>query len=68
MEKDFEAIYSTPNNFEAELVRGMLIENNIPCVILKKQDSPHLLFGCFELYVHRSQLEEAKDLLKQNNE
>ncbi|MFV0366620.1 MAG: DUF2007 domain-containing protein [Mangrovibacterium sp.] len=68
MEKDFVCVYTTPNNFEGELVKGMLIDNDIPCVILKKQDSPYQLFGNLELYVHQSQAEEAIELLKQHHE
>ncbi|MFV0291077.1 MAG: putative signal transducing protein [Mangrovibacterium sp.] len=68
MEKDFVCIYSTTNELEAEIIKGMLINNDIVCVILKKQDSPYQLFGNLELYVHNSNIEEATLLLKQENE
>lgn len=50
------------NAFRAEVVKQMLIENNIPAVLLNKQDSSYL-FGVIELYVDRDHQLEAAALI-----
>jgi len=50
------------NAFEAEVVKQMLVENNIPAVVLNKQDSSYL-FGNIELYVDKDHQAEAVALI-----
>lgn len=64
MEKDWVSIYSTNQNFIAELAKGILIENDIEHVVLDKQDSFYH-FGEIEIYVHRDNAIRAKYLLKE---
>ena len=49
--QDWFKLYSTKNYLEANIIKGMLEENNIKAVILNKQDSSYLAFGEIELYV-----------------
>jgi hypothetical protein len=49
--KDWFKLYTTRNYAEANIIKGMLEENNIQTVILNKQDSSYLVFGDIELYV-----------------
>lgn len=44
-------IYSTGNYAEANIIKGMLEENNIKTVMLNKQDSSYLFLGEIEVYV-----------------
>ena len=44
-------LYSTKNYAEANIIKGMLEENNIRAIILNKLDSSYLAFGDIELYV-----------------
>ena len=44
-------LYTTKNFAEANIVKGMLEENNITAIILNKLDSSYLAFGDIELYV-----------------
>jgi hypothetical protein len=44
-------LYSTKNYLEANIIKGLLQENNITAVILNRQDSSYLAFGEIELYV-----------------
>jgi hypothetical protein len=60
--KDWTCIYETPHPWQAELIRGMLEEEEIPCVILNKQDTAYL-FGQLELYVHPDQAMRARTLI-----
>ena len=49
--QDWFKLYSTKNYLEANIIKGMLEENNIKAVILNRQDSSYLAFGEIELYV-----------------
>ena len=44
-------MYSTKNYFEANIIKGLLEENQIQVVVLNMQDSSYLVFGEIELYV-----------------
>ena len=44
-------LYSTKNYLEANMIKGLLEENNIKTIILNMQDSSYLVFGEIELYV-----------------
>ncbi len=49
--EDWFKLYITKNYLEANIIKGMLEENNIQTFILNKQDSSYLAFGEIELYV-----------------
>jgi hypothetical protein len=44
-------VYSTRNMPEASIIKGMLEENQVPVMLVNKQDSNYLNFGDIELYV-----------------
>lgn len=44
-------IFTTRNAAEANIIKGMLEENDIEAVIMNKQDSSYLNFGNIDLYV-----------------
>ena len=56
-------IYSTPNLPRATIVKGMLEENNIPVMMVNKQDSSYLNFGDIEVYVPAHFTNIARDLM-----
>ena len=60
---DWFKLYTTRNYAEANIIKGMLEENNITVVILNKLDSSYLSFGEIELYVPSHLKEIAKQLL-----
>ncbi|MCK7558529.1 DUF2007 domain-containing protein [Chitinophaga sedimenti] len=66
MEKDWIKVFSSPQGFQAELVKGMLIENGISAVLLSKQSSAfqQMLPGMEEVYVHVSQKAAAENLIR----
>ncbi len=49
--KNWDKIYSTKNFAEANIIQGLLAENEVPVQILNKQDSSYPMFGDIELYV-----------------
>lgn len=64
MEKNWNKIYSTSNFYTAEMVRQMLIDNNIPAVIMNKQDSSYR-FGFVEVFIHQDNESAAKALIEE---
>lgn len=62
MEKHWIKLFVTPNLIQAEITKQMLEANQVPTVIINKQDSSYR-FGQIELYVHESQESFARELL-----
>jgi hypothetical protein len=69
MEKDWVKIFSSDRPFEAEIVKGMLLDNGIDAILLNRQSSSYtfLIPGQAELYVHQTQEETAKSLVQHHN-
>ncbi|WP_018613730.1 DUF2007 domain-containing protein [Segetibacter koreensis] len=65
MTEKWYLLYSTRNLPEASIIKGMLEENNVPVMILNKQDSSYLNFGDIELYVPTHLKDIARQLLEQ---
>ncbi len=51
------------NRVEAEIVKLMLVENDIPAVLMNKQDSSYPVFGNIELLVDKEHQLEAVALI-----
>ena len=64
--KDWFKLYTTRNYIEANIIKGMLEENNIETILFNKQDSTYLVFGEIELYVHFHFKDVARHLLDQS--
>lgn len=59
-------IASLKNSYHAELIKSILIDNNIPCNIINKIDSAYPIFGQAEVYVETKHEEDAKLLLTES--
>jgi len=59
MEKNWIKIFTSTNFYQAEIVKQMLIENQIDSVLLNKQDSSHRTFGDIEVYIHKQDFSNA---------
>jgi hypothetical protein len=62
MSENWEAIYSTDRLYEAEMVKNMMADNDIECVIMNKQDSTYR-FGEIEVCVPTEEVFKAKQLI-----
>lgn len=62
MSENWEAIYSTDQLYEAEMVKDMMADNEIECVIMNKQDSTYR-FGEIEVCVPTEEVFKAKQLI-----
>lgn len=56
-------IYTTTLGYQAAIIKGKLEENNIPVMVLNRQDSSYLVFGEIELYVPTNLKDVAKHLV-----
>ncbi|WP_232279777.1 putative signal transducing protein [Sphingobacterium spiritivorum] len=66
MEKDWVKIKTYTNAIQSEIVKQMLLENEVNAVVLNKQDSSYL-FGKIELYVNANDVEKANALIDELN-
>jgi Putative prokaryotic signal transducing protein len=53
----------TDKYMDAEILRGLLEENQIPVVVVNKQDSSYVFLGDIEVYVPAHFKELARDLM-----
>jgi hypothetical protein len=67
VDKNWVKIYTTTATYKAELIRGLLLENDIHSVVINKKDSSYL-FGEVELYVMSDDVIEAKHILSTQTE
>jgi hypothetical protein len=67
MDKNWILIFSTTDLYKAELIKGMLNENEINAVVVNKKDSSYL-FGEAEVYVMSEDVLKSRHLLKEIKE
>lgn len=67
MDENWVLLKTTSDDFTAEIIKGMLEENQIETVVMNKRDSEFLL-GEVELYVHSNDFEQARILLAEHKE
>lgn len=56
-------ILTSTNYFKAQITQGLLIENQIPAIIMNKKDSSYL-FGNIEVYVMKKDINSAKQIIQ----
>jgi len=52
MTENWESIYSTPLPYRAELAKALLLEHDIPAVVINKQSSSYPTIGLGKSEVH----------------
>jgi hypothetical protein len=50
MENNWVIVHTVAQEYQAEIIKSILADNNIDCVIVNKKDSAYL-FGEIEIYV-----------------
>jgi hypothetical protein len=65
MEADWVKVYTSADFFKSELVRQVLIDHEIDAIIINKQGFPYRI-GEVEVYIHDSNLANAKSIIKEN--
>ena len=66
MDDQWEMIFSSSKLYQVEIMKALLQDENIPCVIMNKQDSAYIVIGEIELYVKRKDVLEAKQIINQS--
>jgi len=59
-------VYTTRNYTEANIIKGMLEENNIPVTVMNKLDSSYLSFGEIEIYAAKQFAALATSLINKS--
>lgn len=65
MEKGWEKIYFSGDQFQVFIARDLLAENGINAVIMNQKDSSYLTFGDVELYVQEQDEKKSLEILDQ---
>lgn len=60
MDETWECIYTCSLLYQAEILKDLLLAEEIPAVVVNKQDSSYLTFGEIELFVHREDILKGK--------
>jgi hypothetical protein len=63
MNENWQVIYSTQQEYKAEIVKAVLEDNGIKCFSLSKKDSAYL-FGEIELYVGYDDILRARQIIE----
>lgn len=66
MIKGWVKIYTSTDFFKSELVRQVLVDNEINAVIIDKQGSPYKVLGYVEVYVQEANEEKALQIITTN--
>jgi hypothetical protein len=64
MSDNWVEVYSTSQLYEAELIKSIMEDNEIECVIMNKQDSVYQ-FGDIEICVPTESILKAKQLISE---
>ena len=67
MDKDWVKIYTSSNFYRSEIIKQMLIENDIEAVLLNKQLSGYNI-GSVEVYIHQQDFSKAIEIIALNEE
>ena len=60
--EQWEKVYGTNAEYQAEILKALLEEENIVSIVINKQDSSYLTFGEVEVYVKTEDVLKAKQI------
>ena len=66
MNKDWVKIYTSNQFFKSEIVKQVLIDQEIEAVLLNKQDSSYK-FGEVEVHIQKADFNKALEIILQND-
>ncbi len=64
MEDNWVSVFTTNQAYLADIVKQVLLENNIISVVINKRDSSYTMFGEVEVYVDRNHVIKAKSIIE----
>lgn len=63
-ESNWTLVYTTNIDFQAEIVKDLIEENDINVFVINKKDSFYKTIGEIELWVHKENEDAAKAVIK----
>lgn len=66
MNSEWFKIYASNQFFKSEIVRQVLVDNEIEAVIINKQDSSYK-FGEVEVHIRQADFEKASEIILTND-
>ena len=63
MDEQWEVIFSSTALYRVEMLKSLLQEENIPAVMINKQDSSYIVIGEIELYIKREDVLKGKQIV-----
>ena len=64
MNSDWVVAYSSSDIFKAEIIKNMLLSNNIDAILMNQKDSSYH-FGVVEVYTKKDDIEKAKKFISE---
>ena len=64
MNNDWIEVYSTNDIFKAEVIKNLLISNNIEAIIMNQQDSSYH-FGTAKIYTKKENILKTKEIISE---
>ena len=64
MNNDWIEVYLTNDIFKAEVIKNMLISNNIEAIIMNQQDSSYH-FGIAKIFTKKENISKAKKIISE---
>ncbi|MDR1673057.1 MAG: DUF2007 domain-containing protein [Bacteroidales bacterium] len=61
---EWKCIYTANQRYKAEIIKGILANENIEAVIMDRQDSSYTVFGDIQVYVQPEDENLAVELIK----
>ncbi len=65
MNNNWAKIYASNDFYQAEIVRQVLIDNEVEAVLMNKQDTAYKLFGEVEIHVPQENVQKAAEIIAQ---
>ena len=62
MKNEWVIVYSTSDIFQAEVIKQMLLSNNIDAISMNQKDSSYH-FGSVNIYTKEKDMEKAKEII-----
>lgn len=62
-DEPWELLFSSDRAYRIEILRGLLEEEEIVCVVMNKQDSSYVTIGEIDILVKRSELLRANQIV-----
>lgn len=64
MDDDWSVVFSTQDIFKAEVIKNILLANNINAILINQKDSSYL-FGTVKIYTRKEDIKKAQKIISE---